>query len=303
MKVPLSETYRPKTFTEVVGVNELDKIKNQIADVKTMANLLFYGPAGTGKTSVAKIIIKELQPIDYIKINGSDTTGVDTIRERVYNFITSMSTTQGKPKIVWIEEFDYMSQNAFAALRSMMEQYMSNARFICTCNYINKIPEPIQSRFTTVEFSKAKSEEIVDRIELICTQEGIKITKDTLLKVVERGKGDIRTILNNIQQLSSNVDNTILEADLSGLNDLTDEVSTLLSEKNWTKIRYEIPNRHPDYEKLLSELEEKFFSSKIETSIKAKVTEIISTGLFEMSFSFDKNIAFAAVCSRIIKVI
>ncbi len=103
-----------------------------------------------------KIIIKELQPIDYIKINGSDTTGVDTIRERVYNFITSMSTTQGKPKIVWIEEFDYMSQNAFAALRSMMEQYMSNARFICTCNYINKIPEPIQSRFTTVEFSKVQ---------------------------------------------------------------------------------------------------------------------------------------------------
>lgn len=303
MNIPLSEKYRPKTFADVVGVKDLDNITSLISDPTTMPNLLFYGPAGVGKTSVAKIILNTLKPIDFIKINGSDTTGVDTIREHVYNFITSMSSQPNKPKIVWIEEFDYMSANAFAALRSMIEQYVSNARFICTCNYINKIPEPIQSRFTTVEFVKATTEEILPRILEIVNTEKIVVEITTLTKIIVNGRGDIRTILNNIQQLSSNVDKTIIGADLSSLNNLTDEIYSLLIGKSWTKIRYDIPNRNPDYEKLLAELEDKFFRSDIEVSKKAKITEIISTGLFEMSFSFDKNIAFAAVCSRIIKEI
>ena len=297
----LTEKYRPKNFAEVVGVKDLDRLSSLISNPQDIPNLLFYGPAGVGKTSVAKIIINKLKPIDYIKINGSDTTGVDTIRERVYNFMSSMSSQKDKPKIVWIEEFDFMSKSSFAALRSMIEQFITNARFIVTINYLHKIPEPIQSRFTTVEFKKPKDEEIFVRLREICNIEKINVTNDTLKELISQGRGDIRTIINNLQQLSANETKTVTTLDLTRLGNLTTEIYNMLLAKEWSKIRYEIPNKYPDYNKLLVELEEMFFNSKIEIHIKAKITEIISTGLFEMSFSFDKNICFAAVCSRIIK--
>jgi len=303
MTKPLIEEYRPKNFSEVVGVKDLDRLSSLMETPQEMPNLLFYGPAGTGKTSVAKIIIEELQPIDFIRINGSDTTGVDTIRELVYSFMTSMSSVKGKPKIVWIEEFDYMSASAFAALRSMIEQYIKNARFICTCNYIQKIPEPIQSRFSLFEFKRAAEEHIFARIRNVCDMEGIQVTDEVLKEIVISGRGDLRTILNNIQQLSANKLKVISALDLSKLGDLAKEVFALIMAKEWSKIRYEIPKRYPDYNKLLVDMEDLFFNSGLPIGIKAKITEIISTGLYEMSFSFDKNICFSAVCSRIIKEI
>jgi len=302
MILPLSEKYRPLEFSEVVGLEDVDRIQNLLDNVETMPNLLFHGPAGTGKTTVAKIIINKLKPIDYIKINGSDTTGVDTIREKVYNFISSMSSAKGKPKIVWIEEFDFMSQNAFAALRSMIEQYVKNARFICTCNYVRKIPEPIQSRFTMFEFKKLSEPDILERVKYICGAEQITVT-DEVLKEIIGGVGDLRTIINNIQRFSANDTKTISDLSLASLGDLTDEVYKLLIDKNWSQIRYQVPNSSPDYNKLLVDLEKKFFDSDLVLSKKASITEIISDGLYEMGFSFDHNICFAAVCSKIIKVI
>lgn len=298
--LPFTEKYRPKEFSDVVGA-DVTSLSNLIQSPEQFPNLLFHGPAGTGKTTVAKIILDKLQPIDYIKINGSDTTGVDTIRDKVYGFMTSMSSVKGKPKIVWIEEFDFMSQNAFAALRSMMEQYVSNARFICTCNYLKKIPEPILSRFTSVEFSKPDLVGIMNRMRTICAEEKITVDQDILQEIVLNGNGDLRTIINDIQRFSSNPNRRITALSLSKLGDIADEVYKLLLDSKWTDIRYEIPNRNPDYNKLLVDLENKFFNSELPTDKKARITEIISDGLYEMSFSFDTNICFAATCSRIIK--
>lgn len=301
MILPLTEQYRPKEFSEVVGLEDVDRLQNLLENIETMPNLLFHGPAGTGKTTVAKIIINKLTPIDYIKINGSDTTGVDTVREQVYNFISSMSSTPGKPKIVWIEEFDFMSQSAFAALRSMIEQFVKNARFICTCNYIRKIPEPIQSRFTMFEFTKPDPVGIMNRMREICTTEQITVEQDVLQDIIVHGNGDLRTTINNLQRFSANPEKTITAMSLVKLGGLTDDVYKLLLEKKWSEIRYQVPNRQPDYNQLLVDLEKKFFNSDLELSKKALVTEIISDGLYQISFSFDHNICFAAVCSKIIK--
>jgi len=290
--IPLVEKYRPTDWSEVVGIPELETIKTLLDNPTEMPNLLFYGPAGTGKTSVAKIIISKLTPIDYIRINGSDTTGVDTIRNKVYTFMTSMSSEANKPKLIWIEEFDYMSQNAFAALRSMMEQYMGNARFICTCNYINKIPEPIQSRFTKFEFSGASDEDIAKRLTEIVDKEKINIVEEAIKVLSKKSRGDIRTAINLLQ--GNNV---------TDQPDLIDEAYNLIASKQWSKIRHDIPNKHPDYNLLLVELDEKFFTSDIEISKKAEINEIISHGQFEMSFSFDKDICFSAICSKIIKIL
>lgn len=303
MKVPFIETYRPKEFAEVVGVRDLDRLSNLISNPQEMPNLLFHGPAGVGKTSVAKIIIDKLKPIDVIKLNGSnkEDRNIETISTRITNFGMSMSTQPDKPKIIFIDELDNLTPDAFLALRGVIEKIITNARFIGTCNYINKIPESIQSRFTSIEFKKPKDEEIFVRIRNICDMEGIQITDDVLKELIERGKGDIRTIINNVQHLSANKTKTISALELVKLGDLTAEVFEMLLNKEWTKIRYEIPNRYPDYNKLLIELEEMFFNSNLDVFVKAKITETVSNGIFEMYFSFDKNICFAATCSKIIK--
>jgi DNA polymerase III delta prime subunit len=285
--LPLIEKQRPKEFEELVGIDKIDRIKTLISKPADMPNLLFYGPAGTGKTTTAKIILDKLKPIDFIRINGSDTTGVDTIRERVYNFVTSRSTNEGKPKIIWIEEFDYQSKNAFAALRSLMEQFMSNGRFIVTLNYLKKIPAPIQSRFTCIKFRKLSKEDIVKRLKVISDAEGIE---EDLEKIAILSNGDMRTAINMLQ--------TGIQNDA---NSLSEQIFNMIKEGKWKEIRYDIPLEHPDYNQLLGDLDMLFFNSDLSLDIKRKINEIIATGSAEMNLSFSEDICFSAICSRIMR--
>lgn len=303
MNLPLIEKYSPKKFSEVVGVLDIEKLKKLIENPEEMPSLLFYGPQGTGKTTVAKIIMETLKPVDYILINGSDTTGIDNIRDNVYNFVSSMSSVKGKPKIVWIEEADYLSHNAQGALRSMIDRHIKNARFIFTCNYIKKLIEPIQSRFTLFEFAPINSVDILKRVKEICSSEKIKASDDVLKEIIDNNKGDLRAIINLIQMLSSNEDKSIKIVDYLKLNGLAKEVYNLLLENKWSQIRYEIPQHSPDYNKLLVELDDLFFKSELPVDKKAKVNEVIAQGMSEMSLSFNLDICFAAICSRIIKVL
>src|SRR3990167_6693755 len=185
METPLSERYRPKTFEELVGIDRLKDIIELSKEPKTMPNLFFFGPQGTGKSSMAKLIINSLKPIDVMQFNGSDKTSVDNVREKVMSFITAKSSQEGKPKLVWIEEVDYMSEQALAALREPLEKYLSNARFICTSNTLltrikKETRDAVLSRFTLTEFFKPSVDEIFKRISYICEQESIKVDKEIL---------------------------------------------------------------------------------------------------------------------------
>jgi len=305
MSLPLSERFRPVSFSEVVGVKDIEKLQNFVSNPSEMPNVLMWGPPGTGKTSCAKIMLKELAPIDYIRINGSDTTGVDTIREKVYSYMTSMSTNSGKPKIIWIEEFDFMSTAAFSALRSMIEQYIKNARFIVTLNYINKIPEPIQSRFTCIEFKRASDEEIYARARYICDTEKISVNDDLLFLMVKNCHGDIRTAINIIQTSSANEKKEISIDKVAGFltGSIAAQAKEMIEAGEWTKIRYEIPKLNPDYNRVLVELETMFFESDIPIVKKAEINNIIATGMMELSLGFNQDISFSAICYRIIKVL
>jgi len=299
--IPLIETYRPQEFKEVVGVEDLDRLESLISTPKDMPNLLFHGPQGTGKTTVAKIILNKLKPVDCLRINGSDETSVEVVREKVYNYMASMSSVSDKPKIVWIEEFDFMSTSAFAALRSMIEQFMKNARFICTANYLKKIPEPIQSRFSKIEFKKINDASLFTRLRDICDMEGIKVQDKVLNNIVVKSHGDLRTAINTIQQLSANEIKTISELDISKTTENVDDIYKLIDEGNWTKLRFDILEMNPDYENVLTELSVMYYNSGLTPVEKADITEIISDGLTDMAVSFDKNICAAAIFSRIIR--
>lgn len=296
---PWTEFYRPKDFNEVVGVEDLDKIKNLINDSSSMPNVMFYGPAGCGKTTLVKILMNKLKPVDILKVNGSDNTSVDFVRDKIFNFITSMTSNPGKPKIVWIEEFDYFSQSAFACLRSMMEQYVKNARFIVTLNKINKVPEAIQSRFSKYAFKRLTPKSILERLKHVCSKEDITYEEDSLIKLCEKSNGDIRTAINTLQKLTQ--DKKLESSDVDNFTTTTGEVYKLILEKNWTKIRIEIPNKFPEYNSLLVELDEMFFKSDLSVATKTNINEIISDGLVDLKEIFDENILFSAICSKIIK--
>jgi len=299
--LPLSETYRPTEFDDIAGLKDKAIFETILNSPSDMSSLLLFGPQGTGKTTSARILVEKLKPIDVLKINGSDTTGVDTIREKVYNFMTSQSFNVGKPRLIWIEEFDYMSASAFAALRAMMETHMKNARFICTCNYINKIPAPIQSRFTPVEFKKPPIDTIVFRLKTIADAEMITVSEDVLLQIASQTNGDVRAAVNNLQILSSNETRTISDSVIPETSSLSEKIYDMLIKKEWTKLRYEIPDQNPDYYNLFVDLDKRFFESDLSPAIKAQITEILAQGQIDMTFSFNQDICFAAVCSKIIK--
>ena len=141
------EKYRPQSVDSYVGNQEFKDIVSLYIAENDIQNLLLYGPAGTGKTSAAKLIVNKIE-CDYIYINASDERGIDTIREKVVGFASTMSF---KPlKVVILDEADYLTIQSQAALRNVMEQYSRNTRFILTCNYVEKIIDPIQSRCQVV---------------------------------------------------------------------------------------------------------------------------------------------------------
>ena len=137
------EKYRPSKFIDYVGNEHLKSKVEGYLETGDVPHLLLYGKAGTGKTTLAKLIVNSLD-CDYMIINASDENNVETVRTKVKNFASSMGFK--KYKIIILDEFDYMSQNAQAILRNLMETFSQHCRFILTCNYVEKVIEPIQSR-------------------------------------------------------------------------------------------------------------------------------------------------------------
>lgn len=198
-----TEKYRPTCIKELIVPNRVREIlKNGV-----IQSILLYGSAGIGKTSAAKAITKEFKH-NTLYLNMSETTGVDTIRETIMDFAmnTSVIHYDNPIKVVIMDEMDGMSQQAYNALRATMEKCAKNTRFIGTCNYLEKVPDPIQSRFQLIDFNFTNEEmnEIkigqFKRVCEICSKEGLKITKEAALKIVQTYFPDFRSVVNHLQR-------------------------------------------------------------------------------------------------------
>jgi len=195
-----TEKYRPQELSDLIVPERIAKK----LDKGVYQNLLFYGGPGSGKTSSAKILAKD-HPTLYI--NCSSETGVDTVRVKISEFCSTLSLLDGerKLKVVILDEFDGVSDQYMKALRGTIEQFHLSARFIATCNYFNKIPDNIQSRFECINFDFSDEEETeimrkyLRRIFEICKIEGMEIDKDALLELVQRKFPDLRNTINVIQ--------------------------------------------------------------------------------------------------------
>jgi DNA polymerase III delta prime subunit len=210
------EKYRPKTIEDCILPDGIKATFQEYVNRKEIPNLLLSGSAGVGKTTIAKALCEEVG-CDYIMINGSDESGIDVLRNKIKNYASSMSLSGGR-KVVIIDEADYLNPNSTQpAMRGAIEEFASNCSFIFTCNFKNRIIDPIHSRCTVVDFkingSKAKmAAQFFKRVEWILKQEGVEYDKEVVAAVITKHFPDNRRILNELQRysVSGTIDKGIL---------------------------------------------------------------------------------------------
>jgi len=236
------EKYRPKTIKDTVLTPELKTLFQTFVDNKNVPNLLLTGSQGIGKTTVAKAMLEELGA-DYIVINGSDEGRlIDTLRTKIKNFASSVSLAGGR-KYVILDEADYCNaETVQPALRNFMEEFSKNCGFIMTCNFVNKIIQPLHSRCSVVEFKIANKDkpsmakDLYVRILDILKQENISFDEKVIQQVLGKHFPDNRRILNELQRYSAtgHIDSGIL-ANLSETS--IKELMQLLKDKEFTSVR------------------------------------------------------------------
>ena len=202
-----TEKYRPKTFEEIVGQEEIIKRIQGLTNSLNIPHLLFAGPAGTGKSTLALIVVKELFKENwrenYLELNASDERGINIVREKVKNFARTKSLGNIPFKIIFLDEADALTPEAQQALRRTMENYSSTCRFILSCNYSSKIIDPIQSRCAMFRFKLLEKKDIEKYLQRISEKENLIINPEASELLYEGSEGDCRRATNLLQSTAA----------------------------------------------------------------------------------------------------
>jgi len=237
------QKYRPQTIDDCILPKSLKETFKDFIANGDIPNLLFSGSAGTGKTTVARALCQELG-VDYIIINGSESGNIDTLRNDIRNFASGVSfTNSGKRKIVILDEADYLNPSSTQpALRGFIEEFSQNCGFILTCNFKNRIIEPIHSRCSVIDFRFSKQDspklalQFLKRTIEILEKENVKYSEKVLVELIMKHFPDFRRILNELQRYS--VSGEIDAGILTNISDKSiKDLMGFLKEKNWKDMR------------------------------------------------------------------
>jgi len=288
------EKYRPKTLDDIILDEENKKYFLYLQE--DIPNILFYGDAGTGKTTLAKILVNNVLNCQYLYINASDENGIDTIRGKVMSF-SQVRSFDGTKKVIILDEFCGMTIDAQKTLRNVMEEYHNSTRFILTANYIRKIIEPIKSRCSMFEL-KSNIDDIVKRCVSILVKEKINISdeeKKKISKFVSSRFPDIRKTINDLQKFSISGNFTILEND--EVLDFAETVYKKIKEgESSLEIRkYIIESEtlfNSNYQVLLKNLFELVYDSDLSEKNKKMILLDIGEYMYKDNFVMDHEINF-----------
>ncbi len=202
-----TEKYRPNKFEDILGQEEIVKRVKNLTVSLNIPHLLLAGPAGTGKSSLAIVIVKELfgktWKENFLELNASDTRGIEVVRQEVKNFARTKSLGEVPFKVIFLDEADALTREAQQALRRTMENYTSTCRFILSCNYSSKIIDPIQSRCAIFRFKLLERKDIFKKIKEISEKEGLSVNEEAMIALYEASEGDCRRVINLMQATAS----------------------------------------------------------------------------------------------------
>jgi len=299
------EKYRPQTIEECILPTNIKKTFQDFLDKGEVSNLLLAGPAGCGKTTVAKALCNELG-VDYYVINGSDEGRfLDTVRNTAKNFASTVSlTSTAKHKVIIIDEADNTTNDVQLLLRAFIEEFSGNCRFIFTCNFKNKIIEPLHSRCACIEFAvKGKDRQGIaaqffKRLQQILDTESVEYDNKVLVELINKHFPDWRRVLNECQKYSSGgkIDTGILAtfSDVK-VNDLVKK----LKEKDFPEVRkWVVNNLDNDTSVLLRRIYDACYSSMVPSSIPAAVLTLAKYQ-YQMAFVADQEINMLACLTEI----
>jgi DNA polymerase III delta prime subunit len=297
-----TEKYRPKTVDECILPERLKKPFQEYVNQKTIPNLILSGGAGVGKTTIAKALCEEVD-CDYMILNGSDESGIDVFRTKIKSYASTMSLSGGR-KVIIIDEADYLNANSTQpALRNAIEEFAKNCSFIFTCNYKNRIIEPLHSRCAVIDFALKGNEKVsmasqfFKRVQCILAKENVQYDPKVVAELINKHFPDFRRVLNELQRFSKfgSIDTGILsqikEASL-------DEVVKFLKEKDFGSVRKWVASNPVDPATFYRKLYDNLYDILKPESIPQAVV-IIADYQYKQAFCCDGEINLVACLTEL----
>lgn len=302
------DKYRPQTIADCILPDNLKSYLSSVVKDGLTQNLLLHGGAGTGKTTAARAICEELD-LNYLFINASDENGIDMVRNQIKKFASSQSfgDKNGRPKVVILDEGEYLNpQSTQPALRSFISEFAKNCRFILTCNYKNRIIEPLQSRFATIEFSIPKEEKkkmMAKQLDAACdilTKENVQYSKKVVAEVVVQCFPDFRKVIQELQKYATMSGNNIDVGILSAISDVnTESLMQHMKEKKYENVRQWVAdNADSDPAILYRKLYDALYIKLDKPSIPQMVV-LIADYQYKAAFVADQHINLLACLTEI----
>ena len=295
----LVEKYRSKVLDEYVGNENIKKTIQQYLNQNDIQNLIFYGPAGTGKTTLAKLIVRNLD-CDYLYINASDERGIETIRDKVSGFASAASFKS--IKVVILDEADFLTIQAQASLRNVIETFSRNTRFILTCNYVERIIDPLQSRCQVLKIVPPSKSDVAKHLANILDTEETTYELEDIKTIVNQFYPDLRNCLNTLQ-LSTQDNELVIDKSILVSSNYMNQVLKELTQKkpNWIVIRQIIANANvQDFEELYRFLFDN--AGAYASGSEGMVAVLVNEYSYQANFRIDKEINAMALIAKLVEL-